>query len=134
MSLNEISAVALSSTINVRRDNNAAVFKTPPEFIDMLPVAIYACDGKGRVLWFNRQAAKLWGRAPRVGDDAEMFCGSHKLYLNGRLIAREETPMATVLRTGEPIHGVEEIVERPDGSRVWVTVHIDPFKTTSAKF
>ncbi|HEU4662103.1 MAG TPA: PAS domain S-box protein [Pseudolabrys sp.] len=128
MSLNEISAVALSSTINVRRDNNAAVFKTPPEFIDMLPVAIYACDGKGRVLWFNRQAAKLWGRAPRVGDDAEMFCGSHKLYLNGRLIAREETPMATVLRTGEPIHGVEEIVERPDGSRVWVTVHIDPFK------
>ncbi len=128
MSLNELTAVVPPSTINLRLGSNAVALKTPPEFIDILPVAIYACDARGRVLWFNRRAVDMWGRVPRIGDDTELFCGSHKLYFNGRLISRDETPMAMVLRTGEPIHGVEGIVERPDGSRLWATVHIDPIK------
>ena len=59
----------------------------PPRFLELLPVAVYACDAAGRVLWFNKRAADLWGRAPRIGDDAELFCGSHRLYFGGREIA-----------------------------------------------
>ena len=36
--------------------------------------------------------------------------------------------MAHVLSTGEPVHGREATVERPDGSRVVAMVHIDPVK------
>jgi PAS domain S-box-containing protein len=104
------------------------VLKAPPDFIEKLPLAIYACDAAGRIRWFNSKAAELWGRAPRLHDDTEQFCGSYKLYLDGRAIARAETPMAAVLRTGEAVRGVEARVERPDGSSVWATVHIEPIE------
>jgi PAS domain S-box-containing protein len=100
----------------------------PPDFIELLPLAAYACDASGRVLWFNRRAVALWGREPRLGDDTELFCGSYKLHFDGRQIGREETPMARALRSGEPVQGVQGIVERPDGSRVSAMVHIVPVK------
>jgi PAS domain S-box-containing protein len=99
-----------------------------PTFLELLPVAIYACDAKGRVLWFNSRAVEIWGRAPQIGDDTEKFCGSYRLYFNGQPTLRHETPMAAVLRTGAPIRGVEGLVERPDGLHVWTMVHIEPVK------
>ncbi len=102
-------------------------------FLEQLPVAIYACDAAGRILWFNTRAVELWGRAPRVGDDSELYCGSYKLYLDGQPVAREQTPMAEVLRTGVPIRGLEERVERPDGSHIWAVVHIAPVEDEEGK-
>ncbi len=104
------------------------LLSAPPEFIELLPVAAYACDRDGRVLWFNRLAERLWGRAPRIGDLTDRFCGSYRLHFGGREIGRAETPMAHALSTGEPVEGAEGIVERPDGSRVWAMVHILPVK------
>ena len=79
-----------------------AALNAPSEFVECLPIAVYACDAEGRVRWFNQRAAQLWGRSPSIGDDTELFCGSFKLYdLGGGGIRREETPMAYVLRTGE---------------------------------
>jgi PAS domain S-box-containing protein len=97
-----------------------------PAFLAQLPIAIHACDAEGRILWFNSRAADLWGRAPRVGDDSELFCGCYKLFLDGRPISREQTPMAEVLRTGTPVRGLEGRLERPDGSHIWATIHIAP--------
>lgn len=104
------------------------LLSSPPEFIELLPVAAYACDRDGRVLWFNRLAERLWGRAPRIGDPTDRFCGSYRLHFGGREISRAETPMAHALSTGEPVEGAEGIVERPDGSRVRAMVHILPVK------
>jgi PAS domain S-box-containing protein len=102
-----------------------ALFAGPPALIEFLPVAIYACDAGGRIRWFNARAAEIWGRAPRLGDKAERFCGSHRVYgLDGGLIAHSETPMAYVLRTGEPVSGRTAVVERPDGSKVTAMVHL----------
>ena len=101
--------------------------------IEHLPVAIYACDAGGRILWFNSRAAALWGRSPRIGDDSELFCGSYKLFLDGQPISREQTPMAEVLRTGVPIRGMEGRVERPDGSCVWTVVHVAPIRDEDGK-
>lgn len=103
------------------------------EFLEQLPVAIYACDAAGRILWFNARAAELWGRAPRIGDDSELFCGSYKLYFDGRLVTREQTPIAEVLRTGVPVRGLEGRIERPDGSHVWAVVHITPVEDEDGK-
>ena len=107
----------------------AGMLASPPDFIEMLPIAIYACDAEGRLRWFNERAADLWGRRPRIGDNTELFCGSFKLYgLDGSVIRREETSMAHVLASGEAVHGREATVERPDGSRIVAMVHIDPVK------
>lgn len=97
--------------------------------IDILPIAVYACDAQGRVRWYNERAAELWGRRPNIGDDTELFCGSFKLYdLGGSVIRREETPMAAVLRTGQSVHDREALLERPDGSKIFAMVHIDPIQ------
>jgi PAS domain S-box-containing protein len=95
-------------------------------FLEQLPVAMYACDAAGRILWFTPRAAELWGREPRIGDDGERYCGSYKLYFDGRLTSREMTPMAEVLRTGVPVRGIEGRMERPDGSNISAVVHIAP--------
>ncbi|MDQ6438318.1 PAS domain S-box protein [Mesorhizobium sp. LHD-90] len=107
---------------------DGANLSTPPALIEKLPLAIYACDAEGRLLWFNSLAAKLWGRTPLLHDDSEKYCGSYRLYFGGQPIAREETPMASVLRTGIPVSGAEGRVERPDGTSIWAMVHIEPVR------
>src|SRR5262249_36382016 len=102
------------------------VLDAPPEALDQLPLAIYACDRDGRILWFNAHAAELWGRSPCTSGQGEKYCGSHKLYLGGRQVAGDESPMALVLRTGTPVRGIEGKLERPDGSSIWACVHIEP--------
>src|SRR6185312_10798476 len=119
-----------ASPLSDRSSPSAAIsaLDVAPDFIEKLPVAIYACDAEGRVLWFNARAAELWGRTPLIGSDSERYCGSHKLYFDGRPISRDETPMASVLRTGVAVRGVEGKVERPDGSCAWAVVHIEPIE------
>jgi PAS domain S-box-containing protein len=103
-----------------------ACLQVSQEFLESLPIAIYACAADGRILWFNERASDLWGRRPRIGDTSELYCGSYKVFFNDRQISRDETPMAQVLRTGEPIRGAEARVERPNGSAIWAMVHIEP--------
>src|SRR5690349_4931591 len=118
-----------SKTPSVFAQSGTSGLQTPPpEFLEALPLAIYACSADGRVLWFNTRASQLWGRSPRVGDPSELYCGSYRVYFNNRQIARDETPMAYVLRTGVPVRGAAARVERPDGSSVWAMVHIEPVR------
>ena len=110
-----------------------AALDPPPEFLEKLPLATYGCDADGRVLWFNSRAAELWGRAPRIGDDAERFCGSYEAYFDDRKISPGETPMAVALRTGTPVRDAEGLVKRPDGSSIWATVHVEPIKDEAGR-
>lgn len=108
------------------------ILNAPPAIADLLPVAIYACDAEGRIRWFNRRAADLWGRSPRLGDNPERFCGSHKIFwLDGRQASLNECPMACALRTKENIDSADTIIERPDGSRTIATVHISLLKDSN---
>jgi PAS domain S-box-containing protein len=102
-----------------------------PDLIEKLPVAIYRCDKRGRIVWFNARAVALWGRAPRAGDDVERFCDVH--WFDRQQINPEERPMLAALKTGIPIHGVECLVERSDGSRVWTMAHIEPVKDETGR-
>jgi PAS domain S-box-containing protein len=112
---------------------HSTALEVPPDYLEKLPVAIYACDSAGRILWFNNRAAELWGRTPLIAEDAELFCGSYRRFCQGREISKEETPMAVVLRTGIAIQDVEGQVERPDGSRAWATFHIEPVKDENGR-
>ena len=98
----------------------------PPDMVELLPIAAYACDADGRLLWFNQRAARLWGRVPPTGKAGELFCGAQKLYIDGRLIDRHASPMAQALARGEAVEGLEAVMERPDGSRSWVAIQIAP--------
>jgi PAS domain S-box-containing protein len=98
--------------------------------IEILPMAAYTVRAPdGVIAWFNSRAADLWGRVPVAGDTDERFCGAHKLfYPDGTYMAHCDTPVALSLNTGASVREQEVIIERPDGSRVTVSVHIDPIR------
>jgi PAS domain S-box-containing protein len=106
--------------------------KLPPRLYDLLPVGLYVCDPDGLILHYNRRAAELWGRSPKLDDPADRFCGSYRMYrLDGNALPHAECPMGEVLRTGISVVDQEIVIERPDGSRGIALVNIEALKDDS---
>src|SRR5262249_38533825 len=62
------------------------------------------------------------------------FCGCYRLYRpDGSFMAHADTPVAEALKTGESFHGQDVIIERPNGSRITVCVHIDAVRDDEQK-
>jgi PAS domain S-box-containing protein len=102
--------------------------------LDNLPAAAYICDSEGLIVYFNRHAEQLWGRAPKLNDRADRYCGSFKLYsADGKPIRHESCWMALVLANGREYNGEEIIVERPDGSRLTVLAHANPIRDAAGR-
>src|SRR5258708_40371355 len=55
---------------------------TGTELLEALPVAVYTTDAEGRITFYNRAAAELWGHHPELGSS--QWCGSWRLYWPGR--------------------------------------------------
>ncbi len=100
----------------------------------VLPAAMYTCDASGVITYYNEKAAELWGRRPELGDTDQRFCGSFRLYRpDGTLLPHAETPMARALRDGSSARGEEVAIERPDGSRIHVSVNIDALRDENGR-
>jgi PAS domain S-box-containing protein len=97
--------------------------------VSLMPAAVYTCDSDGRITFFNRRAAELWGREPEVGDPtrSEWFSGSFRTWTpDGKLVARSESPMAAAVREGCSFRDLELVFEQPLGGRVIVNANIEP--------
>jgi len=102
--------------------------------LDRLPAGAYTCDPAGLITYFNAHAAKLWGRAPKLNDPIDRFCGSFKLFLaDGTPISHDQCWMGRALETGDSFNGEEIIVERPDGTRVTALAHANPIRDESGR-
>jgi two-component system CheB/CheR fusion protein len=96
------------------------------------PMAVFVCDRHAVIQHYNRTAAEIWGREPKLG--VERHCGSAKLWLpDGTLLPHQQSPMVEVLRTGVPAHNIEVFIERPDGSRVPVLVNFAALKNADGE-
>jgi PAS domain S-box-containing protein len=83
-----------------------------------IPAAAYTCDASGLITYFNPLAETIWGRAPKLRDAGERFCGSHQLYSSaGDPIRHDECWMALALLKATAYFGREIVIERHDGSR-----------------
>lgn len=97
----------------------AAVEASCQGMLDVIPAAAYTCDSQGLITYFNPFAEALWGRAPKLRDAANRYCGSHQMYLyDGTPVRHEECWMARALQEGRPYIGRKMFVERYDGTRV----------------
>jgi two-component system sensor kinase FixL len=98
--------------------------------LDVIPVAAYACNAAGLITYFNSLAESAWGRAPKLRDAGERYCGSHQLYLSdGTPICHEQCWMALALLDGTAYHGREIVVERRDGGRTSGLAYSHPVRT-----
>jgi PAS domain S-box-containing protein len=97
------------------------------QLTSLMPAAVYSCDEEGRITFFNRRAAELWGREPKLNDSEERYCGSVRvLGPDGAQIPHSQGPMAMAVKTGKTTRNQEEMIERPDGSKVVLRINIDP--------
>jgi PAS domain S-box-containing protein len=102
--------------------------------LDMLPAAAYTCDADGLITYFNQHAIQIWGRAPKLNDPVDRYCGSFKLYSSeGSPITHDTCWMALALKTGDEYQGREITIERADGSRVAVLAHASPIRDESGQ-
>src|SRR5271166_4439601 len=87
-----------------------------PDILRFLSEAVYATDTKGRITFFNRAAADMWGASPQLGTSE--FDGVWRLLRpDGAPLTEAESPTALTLKHGQAIRGLEALGERPDGSR-----------------
>src|SRR5256885_3343235 len=87
--------------------------------VEKLPAGAYTCDPDGLITYFNPHAVQLWGRAPKLNDPVDRFCGSFKLFtMDGLPIAHDECWMALALKNLSEYNGHEIVIERPDGRRL----------------
>jgi PAS domain S-box-containing protein len=126
--LSEVNGDAIAGpaclAIDLREDGH--VFEFPPLLFEQLPFAIYICDRNGRLLRYNRRAAELWGRSPKLGDPNQLFCGSYRMFRpDGSPLPHHECPMVDTLRTGISVRQQEVHIERPDGLRGVALVDIE---------
>lgn len=123
----------LKALIERRSRDEAALRASDKRFralFESEPVGVYSCDKWGRIVEFNRSAAKMWGRSPRVGSNGEKFCGSMRMHRpNGAFMPHARCPMAAILKgTIDAAKDLEVVIERPDSSRITVIVNIISLK------
>lgn len=92
-------------------------------FLEAVPVAAYVCDTDGIVLHHNRRAAGLWGGEPRPNGGLCAF-----LLPDGTPMDDAQSPVAVMLRTGEPINGFEAVIARPDGRHLRCSINAAPLR------
>ena len=102
--------------------------------LEKLPAGAYTCDPSGLITYYNQHAVRLWGRAPKLNDPVDRFCGSFKLYAaDGAPITHDKCWMALALCTDKEYNGHEIIVERPDGRRLTVLAYANPIRDEAGK-
>jgi len=120
-------AAAAQSGIDVFIDLDQAA-------LDAIPTALCVCTAEGVLVRYNRRAVELWGRAPRLGDPKEQHGSGFRRYrADGAPLPFAATPVASVLRSGQPIVGAEVIIEQPDGTRVPVLMNVAPLESRSGR-
>ena len=96
------------------------------------PVAVYTCNKDGLITYYNRAAANLWGRSPKVG--AERWSGCKNIFFpDGTPVSLQECPVAKTLNGEVSAVKQEIIIQRQDGSMKNLMVYPKPLQDSSQK-
>jgi PAS domain S-box-containing protein len=95
------------------------------QILSELPVPCFALNEDGYLIFYNEEAAQLWGRRPELGK--AQWSGAFRLLTpEGKELPPSLSAVAGALRERRSLEGVESTIERPDGTRRLVAEHADP--------
>ena len=103
--------------------------------VEMVPDGIVILDPNGNITFANRTAERQLGlrRSQIVGrlyNAAELQATT----VDGRSFPDDELPFERVRRTGQPVYGVEQIIQQPDGKRVFLSINAAPLNAEGEEF
>jgi len=97
------------------------------DIFNLIPQAICVFDMDGLIQKYNERAAEIWGRRPAFADTNDRYSGALVLYrVDGTLLPHNESPVASCIKNCQTQKNIEMIMERPDHSRVTVSMNIAP--------
>lgn len=96
--------------------------------LEQLPEGVVILEGKeGRTVAANKAAERLWGHAFIPDVCISEYGDRYSLVkADGSPRPAEETALAQVLRTGEPLLGDQSIIVKPNGERITVLTNAAP--------
>ena len=97
--------------------------------VETVTDGIYVVDRDGRMSFANAAAERILGLtrdqiAEHSFDDAIWEFTT----LDGGPFPEDQQPFVRVMRTGQPVYGVEQCCRRPDGSRIIVSINAAPLR------
>jgi PAS domain S-box-containing protein len=113
---------ALAERSNEQLRNQEGAFR---RLLGALPAAIHTTDTVGRITYYNKAAADLWGVSPELYKDKCSDLG-RLYYADGTLVPPEECPTKVCLMESRAIEGREALFERPDGTRIPIVPYPAP--------
>ena len=109
-----------------------AMLRASDGILDLLPIATFISDARGRIIQYNRRAAEIWGHKPEPGQTHDDFRQTSQFrQLDGQTMAR--SLLSEVLETGIAVRDAERLVIRADGSKLYVSVNIDPLRNSKGE-
>ncbi len=103
------------------------------QLLQDLPAAIYTCNKKGIITFYNQTAVQLWGRTPEQGIDS--WNSFWKIYnKDGEVLTIARCPISIVLNKVRQINSEELIVIRPDGEQYHLLSTAQPVFDDSGNF
>lgn len=132
-----IGVLALGEDVTERKRVEEALRESQDrlsQFIETVPDGIYMIDRDGHMTFANQAAESIF-RAKREQlkhlryDDKSWETRT----VEGEPFPDEEQPYVVVMKTGKPVYGVEQSVERPDGTRIIVSINAAPLHDSAGQ-
>jgi PAS domain S-box-containing protein len=120
----------LARDITERKHAEETLQESEQQFRDLLgalPAAIYVTDAAGHITYCNQGAVDLWGVTPRLGLDK--WCDFARFFhADGTPMLLRHCPTRIALQEGRMVHGCEALMERPDGTRIYIMPNPTPLR------
>ena len=110
----------------------SAMLRASDGILELLPIATFICDAKGIILQYNRHAVAVWGGKPESRPNTRSVQRKHPLLRTGWNAGCAFDGFRSP-DNGKPVRDVERIVEHADGTRLIVSVNIDPLRNVKGE-
>jgi PAS domain S-box-containing protein len=97
--------------------------------VETVPEGIVIVDRSGQITFANAAAERVLGLTRgAITDRAYNDPGWRITAVDGSSFPQEELPFAQVMRSGQPVHGIEHAIEGTDGQRVILSINAAPLQ------
>ncbi|HEY9873772.1 MAG TPA: PAS domain S-box protein [Candidatus Obscuribacterales bacterium] len=134
---NLIGVTSLAQDITVRVQAEEALRENQQRLTQILetaPNGITIVNRDGKISSANAAAEKILGLrrsqiTERIYNDAAWKITT----VDGQPFPEDELPFTQVMRTSQPVYGIEQAIEREDGNRVILSINAAPLRNSSAE-